>query len=71
MTALTSVPFTDTVVHFLGKEPVSHLRSIDTIEYNGAPEKVLKNYTSSNIMPKPLSIIYKKTDKAMFNINSL
>ena len=58
MTVFTSEPFTETVVHFFDNELVSHLRSIDAIEYNGEPEKVLKNYVSLKTMAKPISITY-------------
>ena len=63
MTAFTSEPFTETAVHLVGKGPVSHLRSIDAIEYIGVPEKVYKKYTLLNTMTKPNSTICLKTDK--------
>ena len=69
MTAFTSEPFTETVVHFVGKGPVSHLRSIDAMEYNGVPpEKVYKKYTLLNTMTEPNSIICLKTDKQCLTI---
>ena len=71
MTAFTSEPFTETVVHFVGKGSVSHLRSIDAIEYNGVPEKVHKKYTLLNTMTEPNSIVCLKSDKAMLDIDSL